>query len=279
MCNGTTKGDAIEMYSINGMATIEELKDYIIRILNQFMNAGYPQTDINHIVELIDDIYYEDFIELYKEIFKTINSITLKIAGNLDYDLVNKIHNLIKENLIINSKSCENEESKDKPSDNNEKCGNKEQQKNGKEFNYLIDYYQKSEMKSELDGAIFVIYRFQENLNDYFQIFKGCMDAITRVNLRLEKTHSYYPNIFVENNFFMIYIIITYMYDTIFFFFLFYFIIVIYFITHFIFFIINFFIIVNFLEFSFFIIIFFLVIYFLEFSFFVIIFYFFFFFI
>ena len=82
-----------------------EFKDYIIRILNQFMNAGYPQTDINHIVELIDDIYYEDFIELYKEIFKTINSITLKIAGNFDYDLVDKIHNLIKENLIINKKS------------------------------------------------------------------------------------------------------------------------------------------------------------------------------
>ena len=60
-------------------------------------------------------------------------------------------------------------------------------------------------MKSELDGAIFVIYRFKENLNDYFQIFKGCMDAITRVNLRLEKTHSYHPNIFVENNFFMIF--------------------------------------------------------------------------
>ena len=31
------------------------------------------------------------------------------------------------------------------------------------------------------------------------------MDAITRVNLRLEKTHSYHPNIFVENNFFMIF--------------------------------------------------------------------------
>ena len=181
-----------------------EFKDYIIRILNQFMNAGYPQTDINHIVELIDDIYYEDFIELYKEIFKTINSITLKIAGNFDYELVSKIHNLIKENLVINKKSCENQESKGDSNNNNEKCDNKQEQ-NRKEFNYLIDYYQKSEMKSELDGAIFVIYRFKENLNDYFQIFKGCMDAITRVNLRLEKTHSYHPNIFVENNFFMIF--------------------------------------------------------------------------
>ena len=60
-------------------------------------------------------------------------------------------------------------------------------------------------MKRELDGAIFVIYRFKENLNDYMQIFKNCMDAITRVNLRLEKSHSYHPNLFVENNFFMLY--------------------------------------------------------------------------
>ena len=180
-----------------------EFKDYIIKLLNQFMNGGYEQSNINHIIDLIDDIYYDDFIELYKEIFDTINSITLKIAGNLDYDLVKKLHNLIKENLQIKDKTCDDNLKEEDNEKDNQKCDNKEQKR--KEFNYVIDYYQKSEMKRELDGAIFVIYRFKENLNDYMQIFKNCMDAITRVNLRLEKSHSYHPNLFVENNFFMLY--------------------------------------------------------------------------
>ena len=180
-----------------------EFKDYIIKLLNQFMNGGYEQSNINHIIDLIDDIYYDDFIELYKEIFETINSITLKIAGNLDYDLVKKLHNLIKENLQIKEKTCDDNLKEEDNEKDNQKCDNKEQKR--KEFNYVIDYYQKSEMKRELDGAIFVIYRFKENLNDYMQIFKNCMDAITRVNLRLEKSHSYHPNLFVENNFFMLY--------------------------------------------------------------------------
>ena len=60
-------------------------------------------------------------------------------------------------------------------------------------------------MKRELDGAIFVIYRFKSELKDYMEILKNCMDAIARVNLRLEKMHSYHPKIYVENNFFMIY--------------------------------------------------------------------------
>ena len=182
-----------------------EFKDYIIRILNQFMNAGYPPNDINQILELIDYINYEDFIDLYKEILKTINSITLKIAGNLDVDLVKKISNLIKQNLQINKKSCDEEINEENPDSNNNIEKSQNNQENKKIANYIIDYIQKSENKREKDGAIFVIYRFDQNLIDYMQIFKGCMDAITRVNLRLEKTHSYHPNIFVEQNFFMIY--------------------------------------------------------------------------
>ena len=182
-----------------------EFKDYIIRILNQFMNAGYPPNDINQILELINSINYEDFIDLYKEILKTINSITLKIAGNLDVDLVKKISNLIKQNLQINKKSCDEEINEENPDSNNNIEKSQNNQENKKIANYIIDYIQKSENKREKDGAIFVIYRFDQNLTDYMQIFKGCMDAITRVNLRLEKTHSYHPNIFVEQNFFMIY--------------------------------------------------------------------------
>ena len=190
-----------------------EFKDYIIRILNQFMNGGHPPDDINKILEPFEEVNYEDFIDIYKNIFKTINSITLKIAGNFDINLINNIHNLIKKEFKIDNKACDNnnninkenvenkEENKEenKYEKNNQKCENNKE--NRKEFNYIIDYYQKSEMKRELDGAIFVIYRFKEELNDYMQILKGCMDAITRVNLRLKYMHSYHPNIFVENNF------------------------------------------------------------------------------
>ena len=180
-----------------------EFKDYIIRILNQFMSGGYPNNNIKKIINSYENINYDYFINLYKKILFSINSITLKIAGNLDLDLVNTINNFIKKDLPINIKSCED------INENNAELINKNinnnQQENTKEQNYIIDYYQKSEMKRELDGAIFVIYRFKEKLNDYMQIFKGCMDAITRVNLRLKYMHSYHPNIFVENNFFMIF--------------------------------------------------------------------------
>ena len=182
-----------------------EFKDYVIRILNQFMNGGYPQSDINQILELIDSINYEDFIDLYKQILNTINSITLKIAGNLDVNLVKKLNNIIKENLKINKKPCIEEINQENPESNNDDKKSQNIQDIRKMPNYLIDYIQKSQMKREKDGAIFLIYRFHPSLTDYMQVFKGCMEAITRVNLRLEKMHSYHPNIFVEQNFFMIY--------------------------------------------------------------------------
>ena len=191
-----------------------EFKEYIIRIVNKFMNGGNQGADINQIIEIINDIYYDDFIEIYKEIFKTINSITLKIAGNLDVNLVNTIRNLVKENLYIDNKTCDKElknedekEHNNNNQNNNQNVQNNEHKEKGKrkEFNYIIDYYQKSEMKKELDGAIFVMYRFKDNLTEYMEIFKSCMDAIARVNLRLKLLHSYHPNIFVENNFFMLY--------------------------------------------------------------------------
>ena len=183
-----------------------EFKDYIIRILNQFMSGGYAPNDLKNIISIYDNINYEDFINLYKKILISINSITLKIAGNLDLDLVTEINNYIKKSLPMNTKACNegNDNNEDKKDFTN-KNSDVNRQGNEKEQNYIIDYYQKSEMKRELDGAIFVIYRFKEKLNDYMQVFKGCMDAITRVNLRLKYMHSYHPSIFVENNFFMIY--------------------------------------------------------------------------
>ena len=195
---------AKESSKINKIETDNvEFKDYIIRILNQFMSGGYPNNNIKKIINSYENINYDYFINLYKKILFSINSITLKIAGNLDLDLVNTINNFIKKDLPINIKSCEDINENNAESIN--KNINNNQQENTKEQNYIIDYYQKSEMKRELDGAIFVIYRFKEKLNDYMHIFKGCMDAITRVNLRLKYMHSYHPNIFVENNFFMIF--------------------------------------------------------------------------
>ena len=187
-----------------------EFKDYIIRILNQFMSGGYSNNNLKKIISSYENIHYENFINLYKKMLSSINSITLKIAGNLDLDLVNTISNYIKKYLPMNIKTCDDNKENDNNNENkNEENNNKNievnKQYNEKEQNYIIDYYQISEMKRELDGAIFVVYRFKENLNDYMQILKGCMDAITRVNLRLKYMHSYHPSIFVENNFFMIY--------------------------------------------------------------------------
>ena len=74
-----------------------------------------------------------------------------------------------------------------------------------KDFSYIIDYYQKSEMANELDGAIFIIYRFTDKYKDYMDVLKGCLENIVKIHLRFELSHAYHPKIYVENNYLMIF--------------------------------------------------------------------------
>ena len=138
--------------------------------------------------------------------------------------MVKTLHDYIKDNLKIffevkNLETCEkneeneendleqkndsqtNENNKNIDTSNNSKNSNNSQ----KDFSYIIDYYQKSNMPNELDGGIFIIYRFDDKFKDYMDVLKGCLENIAKIYLRFELSHSYHPKIYVENNFLMIF--------------------------------------------------------------------------
>ena len=60
-------------------------------------------------------------------------------------------------------------------------------------------------MENELDGGIFIIYRFEDKYKKYMDVLKGCLENIAKIYLRFEYSHAYHPKIYVENNFLMIF--------------------------------------------------------------------------
>ena len=200
-------------------------RDYVFGIGNRFMSGGVEvKQSIDDIIQKIDNISFDYFKHLYSYIFNKITLISFKIAGNINRNLVKTLHDYIKDNLKIffevkNLETCEkneeneendleqkndsqtNENNKNIDTSNNSKNSNNSQ----KDFSYIIDYYQKSNMPNELDGGIFIIYRFDDKFKDYMDVLKGCLENIAKIYLRFELSHSYHPKIYVENNFLMIF--------------------------------------------------------------------------
>ena len=197
-------------------------RDYIFSIGNKFMSGGIDtRPNINEILDNIDRINYDELKTIYNNIFNKITLINFKIAGNIDKNLVEKLHNYLKENIKIFSenddlKTCEKKkdlnEEQEKQNENENELNqsnidnNQNTQQNSKnDYSYIIDYYQKSTMINELDGAIFIIYKFEDEFKDYMEVFKGCLENIGKIYLRFEYSHAYHPKIYVENNFLMIF--------------------------------------------------------------------------
>ena len=194
-------------------------RDYIFGIGNKFMSGGKDtRPNINETLKEIYMINYNEINTLYKNIFNKITSINFKIAGNIDKNLVQILHNYLKENIRLFSdpKTCkeendlseENNQEFDKENESIQSSINNNQnnqQNSKKDYSYIIDYYQKSTMADELDGAIFIIYRFDDEFKDYMDVFKGCLENIGKIYLRFEYSHAYHPKVYVENNFLMIF--------------------------------------------------------------------------
>ena len=194
-------------------------RDYIFAIGNKFLSGGIDTNKkLDVILENINNINFEDFKKIYKYIFNKIKKINFKIAGNINRNLVQNLHNNLKENFKIFLK----EENLDTCDDNNNlqekyisNAGNNENSNisnnlndsdnSKKDFSYIIDYYQKSSMPNELDGGIFILYKFEEKFNDYMEILKGCLENIGKIYLRFELSHGYHPHFYVEKNFLMIF--------------------------------------------------------------------------
>ena len=158
---------------------------YIISIFQQFLTKEKPD-DIDKIINSITSIKSDDFIKFHERFLNSINKINFKIAGNIDKELVEKIHNHTKSTIKINNNIL--------LSQNDIKDDNTP---------FVKNYYQKSTMDDPENGII-VAYKFPQNLTLYFQIFVSCFHNIERNYLRFNYTNAYSPRVAIQNNFFII---------------------------------------------------------------------------
>ena len=197
-------------------------REYIFDIGNRFLGGGISnKKNLEEVNEQIDNINFEDFKNIYKSIFNNIILVNYKITGNIDINLVKLLYDYLKEKIKIHIddendlKTCEDrDKDMDSTKINMSNLSNENDVKNSdspktekqrKKFPFIVDYYQKSTMVNERDGAIFIIYRFEDNFKDYMNILKGCLEKIVKINLRFKYSHSYHPKIYFENNFLMIF--------------------------------------------------------------------------
>jgi len=213
----SVKAQNIEKDNVN-------FREYIFDIGNRFLGGGASnKKNIEEANNQIDNLNFEDFKQIYKNILNKINLVSYKIAGNIDTNLVQILSDYLKENIKIhiddenNLKTCEDKDN-DNDKDitdvnmsnlqNENNIKNSDTPKSGKKrnkFSFIVDYYQKSTMVNERDGGIFIIYRFEDIFKDYMNVLKGCLEKIVKINLRFKYSHSYHPKIYLENNFLMIF--------------------------------------------------------------------------
>ena len=213
----STKEQIIEKDKDNVIFT-----NYIFGIGNKFISGGINlKPDSKDIINVIDSITFDAFKYVYNDIFNKIISVTFKIAGNINKNIVQELHTFLKENIEIylpeekNMETCEEQEDdvnsnkNSFPKDtkvssdlsNNESNNNQKK----KDFSYIIDYYQKSEMPDEYDGAILIMYRFEDKYKKYMDVLKGCLENIVKIYLRFEYCNAYHQEIYVDNNFLIIF--------------------------------------------------------------------------
>ena len=160
-------------------------KQYVFKLGDQFMNGGknYEQ-NITQLIEKLENIQFEDFKNMHNQIIKNINSLTFKIAGNIDKILVDSIYNYFKEKIVITSTFLTNIKTFEVKSSES----------------FIYNYYQKSTMPKEVDNGILVIYEYDEKYENYMDILKGCFDNIAMINLRFNYSNAYHPRISIDES-------------------------------------------------------------------------------
>ena len=143
-----------------------------------------------------DNIEYNNFLDYHSKIYNNIKSIDFLIAGNIDKNLVQNIHNSIKRKIKINNR--ENIISNKVPLLNN----------NNEESTYVKNFYLKSTYDDPRNGII-VGYKVPEEYDIYFKIFASCLIIPSFEYLRFNRTNAYTPSIIYDkiydNKLFLIY--------------------------------------------------------------------------
>ena len=165
-------------YKINEAKTID-LTTYNRNIFLQFLNAAPSQTDIDQIINTIDQFNIDEFTILYFTIFQNIKSIKLLIAGNIDKSLVEIIHNYLKGNFTINSEInlMQTKLKDDIPN------------------SLVLNYYQKSELLDEVDNSLCMAFFVDKSFMDYVKPLTKFLQAIFMEELRFNLSNSYTPSV------------------------------------------------------------------------------------
>ena len=171
-------------------STEKELSKYTIDLYTQFIKGKKSGINIDERIKMIDEII-NSFTLIYKENFiNSIKNIVFKIAGNINKDLVQNIHNSIKNNLKTVS---------------NNKLAFNQQKLLNEEKSFIINYYQKSELIDVSDNAIYVRYNYELKYHKVMFILAKCMDMEAIPLLRFNFSNAYSPKIGFGSGFLIIF--------------------------------------------------------------------------
>jgi len=158
------------------------LNQYTVVIGQRFINEGEGyDINISESIHQLDSIKFEDFKKIYKEIFNNIHSIILKIVGNIDKNLVQNIHNIIKDNLKIQKQNIKSSKIRKLASNT--------------PSTFVYNFYQKS--NTSIDNSVLVIYNIDKKYSKYINVLQGCLLKIGMTSLRFNYTNAYSPSIMV----------------------------------------------------------------------------------
>ena len=159
---------------------------YLLSIFREVVGGKKPD-DIDKTISSINSTTYEQFENFYAKFLNSVKKINFKIAGNIDRELVERIHNYTKSKIIIN---------------NNLLLFN---QINLKDDNtpFVKNYYKKSTINDPENGIV-VVYVFPQSLTLYFQVFASCFWQIALNYLRFNYTNAYTPQVAVSSSTFII---------------------------------------------------------------------------
>jgi len=160
---------------------------YILSIFRQFFQKGkIIKNRADTINSAIENLRFENLENFHNQLINNIKSLTFKIAGSIDKNLVGTIHNYLKDNIKITP-------------------NNSTTRKLDSKLPKIINYYQKSNLTTELDNGIFIFYTFDENYQDYMNIFNKCFYGNALSILRLNFSNSYSPRVIIERGGFSIF--------------------------------------------------------------------------
>ena len=168
-------------------------KAYVYNLGNQLKNHGQSDNgNINEIISFIDSIPFTAFQAVYQTIVNSLYAFTFKIAGNIDKNLVQSIHDILKQNIPSNNVIIPPKR-------------NLIEEKLKSTDPFVVNYYEKSKLPREVDNGLLIMYEVSEEYKEYMNVLSGCLMGISWVYFRFNNSNTYHPEIKFENNILYIY--------------------------------------------------------------------------